>query len=529
VIVPPEINVPEPGKAILIVGRDPGEQEVALGRPFVGAAGKELDHALAEAGLERQDVNIANVVPVRPPNNDFSQHSPEAIAKGQALLFHLIQQLRPPLIIALGNEASYTLIPNWPTRGRGIYGAKDIQDRRGFVWQTEHGLVLATLHPAGVLRQPVPSRYLLQSDFRKAKRLLREAPEPLPEARPLTVKEAERLQQHQLVAWDIETQWGGKAISMMGFCGDDEQPYVAADPSSIHKAALPLLRASVPKCGHNGWHFDIPAVMLHYGFQPAHYDHDTQVLWWAIDPELAGGIETETGASSQLTRKGLAFLASLFLNTFWWKEYSDDTEQMITLNARDVWATRKLFNILLKEALKLGVINQYHLALQVAPFLLEAHLYGVPIDRKLLEERVQALHERSEQSRQRSVEAAVAYLQTLPRSSFLRQKRCTCCGGGTVVSASHCWRCGGLPQKPTKKSDYLDLPGRTIAEKRLALPPCQTCHGTGKQQEILFNPFSPQQLYRLLCQHLGAPVSRWKGKVKMDEEAIRRIYRWSLR
>jgi uracil-DNA glycosylase family 4 len=526
-IVPPEINVPQPGVAPLIVGRDPGEHEVAQGRPFVGLAGQELDHALAEAGLSRDRVNITNLVNVRPPGNDFTKHDPAMIAQGTAELFALIRRLRPPIIVALGNEASYALIPGWPTSGNGIFGAKNIHERRGFCWTIPDGTVLATLHPAGVLRQPVPFRFLLRADMRKLRRLLAgKRLQPLPDAQPLTPDVADTLRRHTLLAWDIETQWGGKAISMMGFAGDDAVPYVACGQQAILRAALPLLRAGVEKVGHNGWHFDVPAVILHYGFSPVRYAHDTQLLWHALDPELAGGLET----GSRLTRKGLAFLASLFLDTFWWKDYPDEhdeaaLQQMVTLNARDVWATRILFDILATRAKEEKVWPQYQLICAASGLFLEPHLHGVPIDRDLLDQRVQALTERFEARAAQATEAALAYLQTLSRPLFGKRSRCPCCQG----RGAHCWRCGGLPKRPERKADYAGLPGRTIAELRAALPECRECRGAGTKTVITFNPFSPQQLYRLLCQHLGAPTSRWQGKVKMDEDALRRIYRWSLR
>src|SRR5204862_216010 len=58
-----------PTAAVMLVGEAPGATEDALGRPFVGRAGRLLDEALAEAGLARADVWITNVVKARPPRN----------------------------------------------------------------------------------------------------------------------------------------------------------------------------------------------------------------------------------------------------------------------------------------------------------------------------------------------------------------------------------------------------------------------------------------------------------------------------
>ena len=53
----------------MLVGEAPGAKEDESGRPFVGAAGRLLDELLAEAGLDRTDVFITNVVKARPPGN----------------------------------------------------------------------------------------------------------------------------------------------------------------------------------------------------------------------------------------------------------------------------------------------------------------------------------------------------------------------------------------------------------------------------------------------------------------------------
>src|SRR5947207_14164452 len=47
---------------VLMLGEQPGHEEDLAGRPFVGPAGKLLDRALAEAGIDRGDVYVTNVV-----------------------------------------------------------------------------------------------------------------------------------------------------------------------------------------------------------------------------------------------------------------------------------------------------------------------------------------------------------------------------------------------------------------------------------------------------------------------------------
>src|SRR5579864_4995186 len=131
--VPPEINSDRSG-GILVVGRDPGRDEVEAGHPFVGLAGQLLDTVLSETGLRRADVNITNVVCWQPPGNDFKAHDPEKVAVGVRELHQLLHHLKPRLTITLGNEAAHALIDRWPNGrtqqpGSNIYTASGIQER----------------------------------------------------------------------------------------------------------------------------------------------------------------------------------------------------------------------------------------------------------------------------------------------------------------------------------------------------------------------------------------------------------------
>lgn len=532
--VPDEINVKEPG-AILVVGRDPGEQEVAQGRPFVGPSGRELERLLAEAGLPRSSVNIANVVRYRPPHNDFKQHDPRVVEAELERLYKLIEELKPSVILALGDEASYALVPGWPSSGKGIFGAKGITERRGFFWRTPRGLVFSSLHPAGVLRQPVPGYFLLKSDFRKVYRFLkgRLPIEDFPEVKPLTFASMHKLLESRYLAWDIETKWGLSAVSMIGFCADDYEPYVACGAKSIELYALPVLRSiRSTKVTHNGFGFDLLAMRLFYGLRVPNNQHDTQVLWWALEPELAGGEE----GKAALTRKGLSFLASIFLNVPYWKFYpEEDTEeaeeQMFFLNGIDAWVTRRLFDEMWKMVCDSGLVEQYKLAIETSKALLDINLRGVPVNLELLEQRVAALERRIKEAEEQAKEAAINYLRESGNTTFAEFKPCHCCGGRSW--SSNCWRCGGLKDRPKTKKGYAGLVDAEefkklkVGDLKSLLPACAVCKGEGKLVSYNFNPFSVQQLGRLLCGSLGAPRSVWKGKQVMDEAALRRIYRWS--
>ena len=93
----------DPNAEIMIVGEAPGASEDRQGRPFVGRAGKLLDELLAEAGLERSDVYITNVVKARPPGN----RDPRAdeVAHHMPWLEAQLALIQPRLVVPLGRHA----------------------------------------------------------------------------------------------------------------------------------------------------------------------------------------------------------------------------------------------------------------------------------------------------------------------------------------------------------------------------------------------------------------------------------------
>jgi uracil-DNA glycosylase len=98
--------VPGEGSAtaeVMLVGEAPGASEDELGRPFVGRAGRLLDELLAEAGLEREQVYITNVVKARPPGN----RDPRAaeVVHWMPWLEAELALIQPRLIVPLGRHA----------------------------------------------------------------------------------------------------------------------------------------------------------------------------------------------------------------------------------------------------------------------------------------------------------------------------------------------------------------------------------------------------------------------------------------
>ena len=129
--------------SVLFIGEGPGEQEDLQGKPFVGRSGQYLDKQLAAVGLSREkDLYIANIVKCRPPHNrDPLPEEQEACLPWLRAQTALI---RPKIIVCLGRIAAMKIIrPDFKiTKEHGIFFEK------GGI------LMMATLHPAALLRNP---------------------------------------------------------------------------------------------------------------------------------------------------------------------------------------------------------------------------------------------------------------------------------------------------------------------------------------------------------------------------------------
>lgn len=93
---------------LMLIGQAPGRNEDLSGKPFAGAAGNILDNFLAEAGLDRQDVYVTDLVMCRPPENRAPTH-----AEIEAHLPFLVEQIahvRPRVIVAFGELVTSVLM-----------------------------------------------------------------------------------------------------------------------------------------------------------------------------------------------------------------------------------------------------------------------------------------------------------------------------------------------------------------------------------------------------------------------------------
>ena len=131
-----------PNADILIIGEAPGADEDAQGLPFVGAAGKLLTKILEAINLSRDEVYIANIIKCRPPENRRPEK--DEIAQCEPYLQKQIELIKPAFILALGLTAVNTLFKK----------NHQMQDIRGKVMNYHGVSLLATYHPAALLRNP---------------------------------------------------------------------------------------------------------------------------------------------------------------------------------------------------------------------------------------------------------------------------------------------------------------------------------------------------------------------------------------
>ena len=133
------LAVPGAGPAparLMLVGEAPGREEDLSGKPFVGRAGRLLDAALEQAGLDRSKIFITSVIKCRPPNNRKPLKKETACCL--PYLEAQIKIVRPKVVCLLGNTAA-----------AAVLGRQGIQALRGRIWQERFTV---TYHPAAVLR-----------------------------------------------------------------------------------------------------------------------------------------------------------------------------------------------------------------------------------------------------------------------------------------------------------------------------------------------------------------------------------------
>ena len=134
--------------SIMLVGEQPGDAEDLAGRPFVGPAGRLLDRALEEAGIDRQAVYVTNVVKhfkwePRGKRRIHAKPNASEIGACRPWLEAEIAIVKPRVLVCLGATAAQALL------GKTF---KVSTDRGKRVESLLAPVVSATVHPSSILR-----------------------------------------------------------------------------------------------------------------------------------------------------------------------------------------------------------------------------------------------------------------------------------------------------------------------------------------------------------------------------------------
>ena len=328
---------------ICIVGEAWGAEEEAQRAPFVGASGYHLTQILSEAGIHRADCFLTNCFNLRPPGgndvtnlcldkaNGVGSLGPVALGKylNPTYLPELdrlrkeLTELRPNIVIALGNTASWAILGS--SGISRIRGTVTLGGRLGY----EQQKVLPTFHPAAILRD-WSLRPATVLDLAKAKRES-EFPEIRRPERTVYIEPSledlewfyeAHLAHARLISFDIETS--GDQITCCGFAPGPETAIVIPfrdnrrDNSSGHMGSYwptkeaevlawgfvrRVLSLPIPKVAQNGL-FDINFLWTRYGITVNQFEDDSMLLHHALHPE---------------SLKGLGFLGSVYSNESSWK------------------------------------------------------------------------------------------------------------------------------------------------------------------------------------------------------------------
>ena len=343
---------------IMLVGEAPGIEEQRTRVPFVGGSGRILNYMLSDAGIDRAECRIDNVVNIRPPGNNFGvfyadkarKHPLPILLEHRERLYKEIASVKPNVIVALGAEAL-----------KALTDRNYIGKWRGSILSTPHGKVVPTLHPANIMRQ-WSARPIAVFDLERAKKESI-SPKVLFEVRYFITsptegeveKELLELGSSPYISFDIETTRGWpKHITCIGFADSKEHaiciPFVDKNGSHYWKDALTeariwkmigkLLGNDSKKIAQNA-QFDI-SLLSYQGLYVNNFWFDTMIGQHVVYPELP---------------KGLAFLCSIYTKQPFYKDMV--RTNLWKYNCLDACVTYEVAFEILKELKEFGTEKFY--------------------------------------------------------------------------------------------------------------------------------------------------------------------------
>lgn len=326
---------------IVAVGEAPGEQEEITGIPFIGWSGQEFDGMLKDAGLNRSDLFLTNLLFTRPPGNKFDAfcvkrtelpagYNLPPLSQGKYLhpdlicelerLHSELNEVKPNLILAMGGKAAWAIL-----------GDSRITKIRGYIHESRFGKVLPILHPATVLYE-WSNRVVIVRDLLKAVRE-QEFPEIIRPVRYVlidpTLEEVIEWRDTALsaAALSVDSETKGGTITRLGFAHSAREAIVIPfyDPRKaggsywsrdeeiiVRRIINRVLSSPVPKLFQNGL-YDMQ-YLLREGYRLCNVKHDSMIIHHAMWPEMP---------------KSLGFLGSIYTNDIAWKNLRSKEEDTL--------------------------------------------------------------------------------------------------------------------------------------------------------------------------------------------------------
>lgn len=354
---------------IIIVGEAPGYHEDQQGKPFVGQSGSELDSLLRDAGINRKECWVTNVVKVRPPDNDLDRlhEVGTSIKEETENLYEELKVFNPNLFIALGNVALEALT-----------GKTGIRNWRGSILPSIIGpKVVATFHPAHLIRSENGDgkqaaywqRHVALLDLIRAKEEARSKSLDLPYRNLQICREPGQLyqfiynnQNRNFLSIDIESRYCLPICVGISFHKSEGMSV----PLLSNYSPWPLTKTQLKeywqllgrlfknpkfkKIGQNFKYDDEKLMMLGMNIDALHAD--TMLMMHTCYPELP---------------KSLAFQTSIFTREPYYKDEGkefnpkkDKIDQLLLYNARDAAVTLECFEALDRELAEVGTRDFYY-------------------------------------------------------------------------------------------------------------------------------------------------------------------------
>lgn len=360
---------------LMVIGEAPGFYEENEGRPFVGPSGRLLNKFLHEAGIERSECYVTNIVKVRPPDNKFERLREYGLTPLDFLpeLWVEIQAVRPNCILALGKNALKFLTGR---TGKG----NSITENRGSILSlvSEAGVeckVIPTYHPASLLHMQGSEiddpreRLWMQSDFKRAVEEAQYVEFILPQRHLGIAKNSsdtwrylERHRKHTRVSVDIEVKYAIPVCLGLACSADEALSIPLLEFSSAHHEGS---FCSSPRDVAHSWRAVIEFLSnpnLEIVGQNFKFDHD-KIEMRGVN--LRGRIIDIMLVHATLYPefpKSLEFMASIHTREPFWKDetmYNTSFQALALGCGRDAAVSFEIADVLLPELREAGLWDFY--------------------------------------------------------------------------------------------------------------------------------------------------------------------------